>query len=486
MTEAALDVFHRFGAFSGRDRERLRAEDGGVVGIFFGHVAGNIDLMSGAVARLPGFEPGAFEHQLFGLDPDASPVQRTRRRWPVVAIRAPAAIAGIRRRLMRERTATAAWWRATTAAPIPPDRARAVLGESRDRFATMLAAHSMQSQLAQGAFDAIARAADEAGTGGLERQLVTGYGGVEEAELAHELWAVSRDELELSSFLERHGFHGPNEGELSSLVWREDAAPVAGRGSRVRRRVRRAQPAGHRGASGREASDGGSRAARCAAAATPGRRPGRSCESRVVGSRAGSSAKPGSSRRSTADVPAARVLGASLAADNTLADPTDLFFLTYDEVMGTVPTDARALVVVRRARREAYLDVTLPPVWIGDPQPLTGRDHSDADRTITGVAVTPGLVVGRARVVLDAADCHEPITGDEVLVTRTTDPSWVSMFLTAGGLAIDIGGPMSHGAIVARELGIPCVIGTRDGTARIRDGARVELDGDTGVVRLLD
>jgi pyruvate,water dikinase len=181
------------------------------------------------------------------------------------------------------------------------------------------------------------------------------------------------------------------------------------------------------------------------------------------------------------------VLGESLAADKTLQDENDVFFLTYREVMGTIPEDARDLVAWRRSQRAAYAELTLPPVWVGDPSPVT-PDAPDASpaRVVRGVAVSPGRVVGRARVIIDAGDCDQPVSADEVLVTRTTDPSWVSMILTAGGLAIDIGGPMSHGAIVARELGIPCVISTRDGTTRIRDGTLVELDGDAGVVRLLD
>ena len=486
ITEAAFDVFRRFGAFSRRDVAGRRAEVSPVVGIFFGHVAGNIDLMSEAVARLPGFDPGAFEHQLFGLDPGASPVHRTRRRWPAVALRAPAAIAGIRRRLTRERADAAGWWRATTAAPIPSDRARAVLAESRDRFATMLAAHSMQSQLAQGAFDAITRTASDAGKEGLERHLVTGYGGVEETELARDLWAVSRDELDLTGFLVRHGFHGPNEGELSSFVWRENPAPViAAAGAYAAERDERSpsalvarQDAERRSA---EAELLGALPRRRRAATRVLLRVARRWIARRELGKAGFLQAIDGGRA------AARVLGKSLAADHTLRDPADVFFLTYREVMGLTPENAGDLVSARRAQHEIFGRLTLPPVWIGNPSPVTVDASDDTtERVIRGVAVTPGRVVGRARVVLDAADCNVPVNGDEVLVTRTTDPSWVSMFLTAGGLAIDIGGPMSHGAIVARELGIPCVINTRDGTTRIIDGALVELDGDAGMVRLLD
>ncbi len=84
--------------------------------------------------------------------------------------------------------------------------------------------------------------------------------------------------------------------------------------------------------------------------------------------------------------------------------------------------------------------------------------------------------------MLDPDDDLEP---GEVLVCRFTDPSWTPVMMIAAGLLIDIGGPASHGAIVARELGVPCVIGTNDGTARIRTGDLVRLDGTAGTVTVL-
>jgi pyruvate,water dikinase len=103
---------------------------------------------------------------------------------------------------------------------------------------------------------------------------------------------------------------------------------------------------------------------------------------------------------------------------------------------------------------------------------------------IAGVGVHPGVVEGLARVVREPQDAElEP---GEILVCATTDPSWVSLFIPAGGVVIDVGGQMSHGAIVARELGIPCVINTRDGTRRIRTGDRLRIDGASGEVVVLD
>ena len=75
---------------------------------------------------------------------------------------------------------------------------------------------------------------------------------------------------------------------------------------------------------------------------------------------------------------------------------------------------------------------------------------------------------------------------DDVLVAVTTDPSWITLFLTAGALVVDVGGALSHAAIIARELGIPCVIGTGDGTSRIAPGVRVRVDGTAGTVEIVE
>jgi phosphoenolpyruvate synthase/pyruvate phosphate dikinase len=118
------------------------------------------------------------------------------------------------------------------------------------------------------------------------------------------------------------------------------------------------------------------------------------------------------------------------------------------------------------------------------PAKIEASDAAQTGDEIAGLAVSPGVVEGRARVVLDAATSElEP---GEVLVCETTDPSWASLFLVASALVIDIGGALSHGAIVARELGVPCVINTRVGTRRLRTGDLLRVDGDAGMVTVLE
>src|ERR1041384_4449909 len=101
---------------------------------------------------------------------------------------------------------------------------------------------------------------------------------------------------------------------------------------------------------------------------------------------------------------------------------------------------------------------------------------------LRGAPASPGVVTGAARVILDPAGAHlEP---GEILVAPSTDPGWTPLFLTAGGLVMEMGGPMSHGAIVAREYGIPAVVGVPDATERIETGQRITIDGSVGIVNL--
>jgi len=100
-----------------------------------------------------------------------------------------------------------------------------------------------------------------------------------------------------------------------------------------------------------------------------------------------------------------------------------------------------------------------------------------------GRGVSPGLVDGPARVVTCASDADALLRGD-VLVCRTTDPSWTPYFAIASAVVIEIGGPLSHGAIVARELGIPCVI-AENATREIRDGAHIRVDGNSGEIQVV-
>ena len=123
------------------------------------------------------------------------------------------------------------------------------------------------------------------------------------------------------------------------------------------------------------------------------------------------------------------------------------------------------------------------------PQGLNSTDgvlacQAVTDGELTGVPISPGVVQGRVKVFRHATD--KQLLPGEILVARATDPGWTPLFINAKGIILEIGGALQHGAVVAREYGIPCVSGLDDATSKLVDGQLVEVDGSNGIVRILE
>ena len=128
----------------------------------------------------------------------------------------------------------------------------------------------------------------------------------------------------------------------------------------------------------------------------------------------------------------------------------------------------------------------MPRVLLSDGTSPEAQAEGQAGdgKGLIGTAASAGTVSGVARVVLDPIGAR--VLPGEILVAPSTDPGWTPLFLTAAGLVMEMGGAMSHGAVVAREYGIPAVVGVADATQRIRPGQRLTLDGASGTVTLHD
>jgi pyruvate,water dikinase len=176
-----------------------------------------------------------------------------------------------------------------------------------------------------------------------------------------------------------------------------------------------------------------------------------------------------------------------LVQAQVLREPEDIFYLTLPELQGVVRSNEADHDLIRR-RREAfrsYEALTPPRVLTSEGECLNGAYHRDdvPAGALVGLAVSAGTVEGRARVVLDMADADlEP--GD-ILVTAYTDPSWTPLFVAIDGLVTEVGGLMTHGAVIAREYGLAAVVGVEHATRRIRDGQRIRLHGTDGYVEVL-
>ncbi|MEJ2888712.1 PEP/pyruvate-binding domain-containing protein [Actinomycetospora aeridis] len=178
-------------------------------------------------------------------------------------------------------------------------------------------------------------------------------------------------------------------------------------------------------------------------------------------------------------------VGAELASAGHLDSDDDVFFLSLTEAREAV--DRRAVVRARRATYDRELRRRhVPRIVLSDgTEPEALADSGEApDGALTGVPASAGTVTGPVRVITDPQGAHlEP--GD-VLVCPSTDPGWTPLFLTAGGLVMEMGGSNSHGAVVAREYGLPAVVGVRDAVARLADVAWVRVDGTSGRVEPVD
>jgi pyruvate,water dikinase len=173
--------------------------------------------------------------------------------------------------------------------------------------------------------------------------------------------------------------------------------------------------------------------------------------------------------------------GRRLVESGVIDRPEDVFYLNLDEIHAGLAGDTAnhsAATQERRAAREFWFGV-LPPSVIG----RAAAEEASAPDEVTGIAASAGVLTAVARLIRTPDEGHRLQPG-EVLVTRSTSPAWSPLFSVAGAVVTDAGGMLSHCAIVAREFGIPAVVGTRQATSLIKDGDRVEVDGTKGVVRI--
>ena len=143
------------------------------------------------------------------------------------------------------------------------------------------------------------------------------------------------------------------------------------------------------------------------------------------------------------------------------------------------------LVRQRKDEFASYQSLTPPRVLTSDGEAIAGayrRDDLPAG-ALAGLPVSAGTVEGRARVVLDMAAAD--LQAGDILVTAFTDPSWTPLFVAIAGLVTEVGGLMTHGAVIAREYGLPAVVGVEHATRLIRDGQRIRVNGTDGYVEIL-
>lgn len=190
-----------------------------------------------------------------------------------------------------------------------------------------------------------------------------------------------------------------------------------------------------------------------------------------------------------------------LVEAGVIHDPEDIYYLTFEELREAVRTNTlddpgcmveqqaklatRRIIGKRKAEYILYEKLTPPRVMTSDGEIVTGaynRGNLPAD-AILGLPVSSGVIEGRARVILNMEDAD--LEAGDILVTAFTDPSWTPLFVSIKGLVTEVGGLMTHGAVIAREYGLPAVVGVEHATKLIKDGQRIRLNGTEGYIEIL-
>jgi len=170
-----------------------------------------------------------------------------------------------------------------------------------------------------------------------------------------------------------------------------------------------------------------------------------------------------------------------------IRDIEDVYFLTFQEFQEVVSTHTidHELITRRKAEFKTYEKLTPPRVITSDGEIIAGkykRENLPAD-AIVGLAVSAGIIEGRARVILNMEDAN--LEDGDILITTFADPSWTPLFVSIKGLVTEVGGLMTHGAVIAREYGLPAVVGAENATRLIKDGQRIRVNGTEGYIEIL-
>ncbi|NLS93903.1 MAG: PEP-utilizing protein mobile subunit [Planctomycetaceae bacterium] len=479
------DAYARIGALPRREVRVPEKVEDRLISVFHGRGALNVNFFCRMGAHLPGAQPDAIARQFLGELPDEIPTKSSYRRLPIVAVKTVYTQATVKNDILRRTASVFPWWQQEIGRVATLDfvEAKYQFGVARDTFTEMLRIQAAGLFVAvQGVYDRLLHLFEQVS---LDDQtanaILAGQGSHVETTMIVDLWRLAHGEIPMDEFLRRHGYHGPLEGEVSSTVWREDPEPVL----RLARRYATVDEDPRAGAHSRQLARKDAERALIGTLPRTQRAYARMLLNAAV-SRIPLRGVAKAAFLQALDVArgTARTMGGHLAARGVLASPEDVFYLTADELqLASTSSDFQCLVEERRAQRAQFESVVLPSHWQGTPVPISAAPPVTADSTVRGIGASGGVAEGTVRVVTDPAGAD--IEPGEIVVCESTDPSWASTLFLSSALVVDIGGLLSHAAVVAREIGVPCVIGTSNGTRALRTGDRVLVNGNTGTVEVI-
>ncbi len=343
--------------------------------------------------------------------------------------------------------------------------------------ATLLAGFSLQRLEA-----ALQKHLNETAAKVLASRLISGLSGNLTVETNEKLWEVASTDLALTDFLKDYGHRAVDEFELAQPRWREDTTylkqviasfqqETLATDARQKRASHFARQVGQREAAETELS----------AILKDKANLQKQIESELDFTRRYMPF------RETAKfylmLGYEQIRRALVELDNRYELEGGIFYLEPDELEHLIGGDDFGnIIATRRTQRELMLQIEMPDVIFSDALEQIGAPVSiDAAETYTGIGVSAGVATGKARVLLTPSDVN-PSDRNYILVCPSTDPAWTPLFLHAAGLVMERGGILSHGAVVAREYGVPAVVNIPNATQRIIDGQMLQVDGNKGIV----
>jgi len=481
-----------------------------VQGCFHGFVYVCVDTIAAVADAIPGYSAETTYQQFFGLaaDPD-------RPAAPEKSRVAPARVAAVFARFLRAMWRYPGWARGHRAiagqrlaeavgldwSVVPDAELVRILQASAAEWPELRLPLLMGASVAGSGAEWVARlTARHAGDhdGALARQLLSGIGGIELADSHRFLAEVAAGRRRLEDAIDLLGFRGPNEYELAAPMWRDDPQALA--------RMVAASSVRSHSTSATSIAEARKRArmeARQRAGLLHGLLIAAAVRWLEPHLRWRENAKVHEAMHAARQRIVAREAGRRLRARGAIEEAQEVFFLRADELyaalLGNGARDLRRNVVRRRRDHERAMSLEMPDLVLAGPQglspvpaerlrrlgllPVAQDEEAPEDGVYAGLGVSPGVATGPTRVVSDSFGAE--LADGEVLVAHTTDPGWTPLFAQAAAVVVEHGGQLSHAAIVARELGVPCVVNVPHACERIATGTRVCVDGGTGVVRVI-
>ncbi len=461
-----------------------------------GRMAANVDFLRAMADRLPGTSGAALEEQMLGSIRPEAKVTDDKSRYAFVAWGFVKLMLGMPKRTHALHARTMQRWRKLCEDMPMADYATALKAFEREITKgsdDILVTHGLTALLSPVVWEPLAAMVRKVGQEDEVLALSAGLGAVEEAEMMDALWALANggqqeEAPDLTAFLNRYGFMGPDSGELEAKPWRQDARSLnaamqafKGNGNRpLDRQKKAAQKA-------QEVYE------EVAARMNPLQRLGLKlatwlCRTYLPLREVGKACMVAHSDMGRL---AAMRLGTLLADEGRIEAAADVVYLLPAELRAPHDYDLKALVKERKAHRKLYQQLNVPDAYTAKDIPgfwaalEKGESAVEAATEFSGLGVSRGTVEGVARVI-EGPDDFADFKAGEILVCKTTDPGWAPVFTVAAALVVDIGGMLSHSAIIARELGVPAVVNTRNGTRWVKTGQRLRVSGDSGAVTLLD